>query len=431
MCIFVEMNSLSIRWVVTLGIISVLGIVTAQSFWVIKIWNAEERKLNQQIFVALKNVADRLAEHNHSMVPADQPVKQLTPDYYVVQVSEVIDANVLEHYLTTSLLDADIIADFEYAIYDCLSDKMVYGNRVSIINAEVSKSVDLTLPTYNRYTYYFGVFFPDKSNYVFSEMDTWFILSAVLLLVILFFGYTLMVILRQKRWSELQKDFINNMTHEFKTPIATINVSADVLRKPQISQDPQRIQNYAEIIKDQSLRLNSQVEKVLQIAKLEQKALGLRTERVDLIEELTKIQRTIGSHYEGKAEIATDFQDGTCFVQADPVHLSNVIHNLLDNAVKYSDLPARIALRTARSSQRERWVEVSIEDCGRGIPTEYLTKIFHKFVRVPTGNQHDVKGFGLGLYYVRRICKLHHWEISVRSKLNEGSCFTIVLPCSY
>ncbi|MEQ9439538.1 MAG: HAMP domain-containing sensor histidine kinase [Cyclobacteriaceae bacterium] len=428
------MNSVAIRWIVLLGIISILGIVGAQSFWVIKIWNAEERKLNQQIFVALKNVADKLAAHNHSMPPADQPVKQLTSDYYVVQVSEVIDANVLEHYLKSALVNADIMADFEYAIYDCRSDNLVYGNRVSILNAEIRESRDLILPTYNQYTYYFGVFFPDKSSYVFSEMDTWFILSAVLLLVLLFFGYTLMVILRQKRWSELQKDFINNMTHEFKTPIATINVAADVLRSPGIGQQTERLENYARIIKDQGIRLNGQVEKVLQLAKLEQKALQLHPEPIDLHRELEKIKESFLTHYEDKVMIETQFQERPCFIMADQVHISNVIHNLLDNAIKYSPQPAHITLRTSlktslKTSQRDSCIDVSIEDQGRGIPPDYLSRIFYKFVRVPTGNQHDVKGFGLGLYYVHRICKLHRWKITVHSELNRGSRFTISMPC--
>ena len=281
------------------------------------------------------------------------------------------------------------------------------------------------MPLYKKYTYYFGVYFPNKSSYVFSEMDTWFMLSAVLLLVILFFGYTLLVILRQKRWSELQKDFINNMTHEFKTPIATINVSADVLQTPSILDQPQRLQNYAQIIKEQSLRLNGQVEKVLQVAKLEQRALGLHPETLDLVKELDNICAGFRAHYEGQILLTTNFDNKYTGIAADPMHFRNVIQNLLDNAVKYSDSPAEILLRT---EQRDNKVHVVVEDQGRGIPSEYLTKVFHKFVRVPTGNQHNVKGFGLGLYYVKRICQLHRWKIEIQSELGKGTQFTIGIP---
>jgi len=423
--IFVPMKNIAIRWVVAFGIITVLGIVAAQSFWVIKIWNAEERKLNQQIYVALKEVAVQLADHYQSMTASGHPVKQMTEDYYVVEINDVVDSRVVEHYLKTALVKANVMADFEYAVYDCRKNQMVCGNRVSILNANVSERSTWGMPLYKKYTYYFGVYFPDKSSYVFSEMDTWFMLSAVLLLVILFFGYTLMVILRQKRWSELQKDFINNMTHEFKTPIATINVSADVLQTPSILEQPQRLQNYAQIIKEQSLRLNGQVEKVLQVAKLEQRALCLHTETLDLVEELSNICFGFRAHYEGQAVLKTQVDNKHLAIVADPMHFRSVIQNLLDNAVKYSDGLAEVSLRT---EQRDDRVYVTIEDQGWGIPAEYISKVFHKFVRVPTGNQHNVKGFGLGLYYVDKICKLHRWKIGIQSELGKGTQFTIGIP---
>ncbi|MGB3587496.1 MAG: HAMP domain-containing sensor histidine kinase [Tunicatimonas sp.] len=419
------MKNIAIRWVVAFGIIAVLGIVAAQSFWVIKIRNAEEQKLNQQIYVALKNAAAQLADHYQNMTTPGHPVKQISEDYYVVEINDMVDAQVLEHYLKNALIQANVMADFEYAVYDCRKNQMVYGNRVSILNANVSKRSNWGMPLYKKYTYYFGVYFPNKSSYVFSEMDTWFMLSAVLLLVILFFGYTLLVILRQKRWSELQKDFINNMTHEFKTPIATINVSADVLQTPSILDQPQRLQNYAQIIKEQSLRLNGQVEKVLQVAKLEQRALGLHPETLDLVKELDNICAGFRAHYEGQILLTTNFDNKYTGIAADPMHFRNVIQNLLDNAVKYSDSPAEILLRT---EQRDNKVHVVVEDQGRGIPSEYLTKVFHKFVRVPTGNQHNVKGFGLGLYYVKRICQLHRWKIEIQSELGKGTQFTIGIP---
>ncbi|MEM9673945.1 MAG: sensor histidine kinase [Cyclobacteriaceae bacterium] len=420
------MKNVAIRWVVALGIITVLGIVAAQSFWVIKIWNAEERKLNQQIYSALKEVAYQLANHSQSVVSTDHPVKQLSDDYFVVELTDIVDAKVLEHYLKTTLIEADVVADFEYAVYDCTQQKMVCGNRISIVNAGVSEPTNLGFPLYDKYTYYFGVYFPNKSSYVFSEMDTWFILSSVLLLVILFFGYSLLVILRQKRWSELQKDFINNMTHEFKTPISTINVSADVLQAPGIIEQPQRLNNYARIIKEQSLRLNGQVEKVLQVAKLEQRALCLHTEMVNLSHELQIILEEFQTRYPQEASIDLEVEEGILIV-ADPMHFRNVVQNLLDNAVKYSDVTAQIRLGTRT---HKKTVEVVIEDRGRGIPSEFVNKVFHKFVRVPTGNQHDVKGFGLGLYYVARICKLHCWKISIQSELGKGTLFKIEMPFS-
>jgi two-component system phosphate regulon sensor histidine kinase PhoR len=233
------------------------------------------------------------------------------------------------------------------------------------------------------------------------------------------------VILKQKRLSEVQRDFVNNMTHEFKTPIATIDVSADLIANPKILVKPEAIVNYANIIKTQNNRLKSQIEKVLQMAAMDRGKLKLNKEVIDLHQ---LVQEAVKSfNLKDQAEITVNLEaDDTCkCVMADKVHLTNIIYNLLDNAVKYVDGYPKIKIQT---HQVKNQITLSIQDNGIGIGKEHQRKVFEKFFRVPTGNVHNVKGFGLGLNYVKQIVKAHKWKINLASEIGKGSTFTITMP---
>ena len=419
------MTNQAIRTWVGFGALAVVSIIALQAYWMVYTWNTEDQQLNQRIFVALRSVSESLAAYNSNAVPPRQPVRQLSRNYYVVRVDDAIDANVLEHYLRTELAASNVLTSFEYVIYDCADDRMLYGNRVSLLNQRVSTAAPRTLPTYSDYTYYFGVVFPDKSAVLINRVQPWLWLSGGMLVVVTFFCYALVVMLRQKRLSELQADFINNMTHEFKTPIATINVSADVLINPQGTTAPERLRRYATIVKEQTLRLNEQVERVLDIAQLEQRDVPLQKEDTDIHQIITSVAESFSARYSSHLTLVINLQASSPVVSTDPFHLTNVLHNLVDNAIKYSPLSARVKITTWETRQG---IGVQVADEGVGIPPALLTKVFTKFFRVPTGNVHNVKGFGLGLYYVKQVCRLHHWKIAVESSLQQGSMFTITMP---
>ncbi len=234
------------------------------------------------------------------------------------------------------------------------------------------------------------------------------------------------VILRQKQLSETQKDFINNMTHEFKTPISTMGISADVLlNSPAVQAEPRLLQ-YAKIIKEQNQRLNHQVEKVLQLARIEKGNFQIKPEKIDLDGFLEQAIQGMQIQAEQKGGAITGrFNAPDCIIQADRLHLTNVVNNLLDNALKYCVAAPQVVVATQCSNGR---VSLSIKDNGIGIAKENTKKIFHKFYRVPTGNIHDVKGFGLGLYYVRNICQAHRWQLRVESMPGTGTDFQISIP---
>jgi two-component system phosphate regulon sensor histidine kinase PhoR len=411
---------------VILGTFAIIGIFVVQIYWMQKAWNISEKQFNQTIFIGLKNVAGKLSTFNQTVLPNENPVSQLSSNYFVVNVNSVIDANILDYYLRTEFDKLDIDIDYEYAIYDCHTDKMVYGNYISMNGKEKPIKPTNNLPKYNEYLYYFGVNFPSKSTYLTGYMTIWTIFSAILLISVIFFGYSIFIVLQQKRLSELQKDFINNMTHEFKTPISSINISADVITNPEIINDPQRLFNYGTIIKQENNRLNKQVEKVLQIARIEKSGFELKKEKINLNELIAHVAGNCKANNDKiNFSITTSLDESVKQINADKLHLSNILHNLLDNAVKYSGENPEIEIR---SKLINKTVVIEIEDHGPGISRDYQKKVFQKFYRIPTGNVHDVKGFGLGLYYVKSACQAHKWIINLESEPGKGSKFIIEIP---
>lgn len=415
------MSRLTLRIVIVLAAVSILGITAIQVYWVRRAFDLKENQFNQDVTRALTNVSTKILDITKTPSPANNPVKQLSTNYFVVLVNGPIDNNLLEFLLVTEFEKRNLPTDFEFGVYDCVEKCMKGGNSVSpkrIVPVNFSE-----LPTWQNDGYYFGVRFPMVEANLISQMGIWGFSSAVLLIVIFFFIYTLLVILKQRRLSEIQKDFINNMTHEFKTPLSTIAISTAVLKDPNIVQTPERLLNYATIIENENQRLKQQVERVLQMARLEKEDIGLKKEIYDvheLIQEAAK-NNSISS----KATLSLSLQAKNSTVLADKLHLINVLFNLFDNAIKYNQQAPMISIYTYNVNGS---IGINIQDNGIGIRPEDQRKIFYRFYRVPTGNLHDVKGFGLGLSYVKLIVEAHKGKISVSSEPGNGSCFSIVLP---
>jgi two-component system, OmpR family, phosphate regulon sensor histidine kinase PhoR len=417
------MKNSRIRLVLVLGIFAILGIISVQVYWLTKAFDIKERQFNQTIHIALQNVAENVSTHYDGSLSNEDIVVQLSSDYFVVNINDVIDANVLEYYLTNEFKKLKIDLDFEYAIYDCGSDKMVYGNYVSFEEGMTRAMPSGNLPTYDEYIYYFGVKFPTKTNFVISNIRLSLLFSIILSLAVVFFGYAMYVILQQKRLSELQTDFINNMTHEFKTPIASIGLSAEVLSKNEKLKEDSRLMNYVKIIKEQTDRLNNQVEQVLQIAKIQQNNPDLNKEEVDLADLTQSVIRSAALSYEKKGgRIDFESTEESVFVYADKHHLTNILYNILDNSLKYN---VNNPIASVSITRQDAKILLTIKDNGIGIDKKHLKHIFERFYRVPTGNVHDVKGFGLGLFYVKRIVDLHGWKILLESEKNKGTKISI------
>ena len=272
------------------------------------------------------------------------------------------------------------------------------------------------------------VHFPDINSYIFSSIK--FMIPSVFFTLILLvtFIITLVIVFRQKRYNEIKNDFVNNMTHELKTPIASISLATQMLNDDSVTKSEKMRKHLVGVITDETKRLRFLVEKVLQMSMFDRKKSSFKKKHLDLNEMVESIANSFSlrvEHTGGKINVDIGAVDSDIYV--DEVNFQNVIFNLMDNAVKYrkTDEPVNIYLKTWND---DKWLYLSVHDTGKGIKKDDLKKIFEKFYRVGTGNVHDVKGFGLGLAYVKKVVDLHDGEIKVDSEYGKGSTFTIKLP---
>ena len=434
------MSRNTLRLIVILATLCIVGIAVTQIYWVRRAFDLKEEALTRELNSALFNVAQQIFTINNVPAPVANPVKQLSTNYFVVMVNGEIDVSLLELLLKQEFEKRNVKLDFEYGIYNCMSEQMVYGNYIAMEAA--SKEQKGNLPKWKDQTYYFGVQFPTREAHLVNQMGIWSFSTLVLLLVVVFFAYTLFVIFKQKRLGEIQKDFINNMAHEFKTPISTIAISADVLKDPQTIHQPERQLNYITIIQNENNRLKQQVDRVLQAARLNNDDSGLKKEMLDvnslIREAVTSFDLAVRE--KGGSICITIAESIT--VKGDKLHLINAIGNVLDNAIKYCNQAPGINITTSKSTMFLKsgyWrpgnkklaaVAISIADNGIGISKENQKRIFQQFYRVPTGNVHNVKGFGIGLHYVKLIAGAHGGKVTVESEIGKGSKFTITLPAA-
>jgi len=413
----------TIRLIIVLGVLSISGIIAVQAYWVKRAFDLQNQQFRQTVMVALRNVANHISKA-YKLSSIDNPVSEYSSDYYVVNLRTPLDEQVLEHYLKEEFKRNNLKTDFEYGIYDCDTDKIVYGAFINA-NYEADAKNPVILPKTDKFLNYFGVKFPERKSYLTSKLDFWIISSFITLVVTAFFGYSMFVILKQKRLSEVQRDFINNMTHEFQTPISTIRVATDVLAQQKILDQPERLKKYVNIIRQENNRLKNQVEAVLATARIGKGNIELDIQLQEIHSLIVEV--TEGVRAELEDGLSLDLKAERTSIYADRMHLMNVVRNLIDNAVKYSPKPPDISITTKNEGNN---LVLEIVDKGIGIPREYVSKIFDKFYRVPTGNLHNVKGFGLGLSYVKEIVKSHKWTIEVDSEYNMGTTFRIVISQS-
>jgi two-component system, OmpR family, phosphate regulon sensor histidine kinase PhoR len=419
------MSNRSIQWVIGFGVLAILAILAGQAYFFYKAFDLRERQTVQSFKISLQTVAENISQYNKSTLP-DNIIHQFSPDYYIVDINNRIDPWILEHYLRTELSRRHLSIDFEYAIYNCDDDRMVYGNYVSLDEKENVKNKLEYWPKYEEGLYYFGVHFPGLRSYVLSEMQLWYFFTAILVVVIIFFGYSMMIILQQKKLSDVQRDFINNMSHEFRTPLTSIGLATDVLGEEGPGGDPERFNKYAVILKEQVLLLQKKVDKILQQAETEHKFFRLNKERIllmELTEEVADEFKPATEHRNGRLEIVN--LAGNPVIFADRYHLSGILINLIDNALKYTDNPPLVTITIVEKPGRYLF---KVADTGSGIEKKYFRKVFMPFFRVPSGNIHNVKGSGLGLSYVKKICNLHRWKIKIESKPGIGTGITITIP---
>ena len=337
------------------------------------------------------------------------------------------DINKLVHKY---FIEKGIDAEYSFAIKDGTNEYVIWSDNFNEKDKKTVYSVRLFPNDIFNSEYYLDVALKNKTSIIFDRL--WVLAAASLvitLIILLIFTMTLLIIFKQKRLSDIKNDFVSNMTHELKTPISTISLAAQMLEDTSISPERKNIESISRIIKSETTRLSTQVEKVLQTAIFDQGIIKLNKRELDINGILDKIYKNFIIQVEkenGKLEINLAAQSST--ITADEVHFTNVLINLLENALKYRKNIPEIKIDTYN---KDNYLYISISDNGIGINNENQKRIFDKFYRVPTGNVHNVKGFGLGLSYVKKIVDEHEGRITVTSKIDKGSEFLIKIPLIY
>lgn len=340
---------------------------------------------------------------------------------------ERADSTVIKNCLRTELANNGVNVPFVFGIYN-VKGNLVYSTD-GFKNTGAKDSYSIPLFSNTDMYYMMKVEFPTKKNYIFSSVR--FIIPTLTLTVILLvvFLFTIILAFRQKKLTEMKTDFINNMTHELKTPISTISLAGQMLSDPTVRKSPASLQHLSDVICDESKRLRFQVEKVLQMSVFDKTGSALKFVSVnanDIIHSVVNTFKIKVEKYGGS--ISTNLEADNATVRVDEMQFTNVIFNLLDNAVKYMDSDREPQLKIKTSDVGGNKLKIEITDNGIGIKREDLKRIFEKFYRVNTGNLHDVKGFGLGLAYVKKMITLFGGTISVESEYGKGSSFAIILP---
>ncbi len=341
-------------------------------------------------------------------------------------IQERVNRDMLDASLAKTFEEGGIKLPFEFGVYD---------SRGILVTSTTSFKKDNATSGYQKHLFpndvhpkanYVLVYFPKRPNFIMESMGM--VLPTVIftLVMILSSILTLVIIVRQKKLDEIKNDFINNMTHEFKTPISTISLASQMLKDSTVSKTPATLQHISGVIQDESKRLSFQVEKVLQMAIFEKGKASLKTKELDINELVHGVVNSFRIKIETKnGKIVEKLEAKNALAHVDEVHFTNVIFNLLDNALKYRRGTPFFQIKTWN---RGAGLVISVQDNGLGISKDNLKRIFEKFYRVPTGNIHNVKGFGLGLSYVKKIVEDHSGTIKAESELNVGTKFEIFIP---
>ncbi len=469
--------------------ISMIGIGVIQLMWFKSSVQQDEKNFDDKVSIALAIVKERLLEDAHktdivmrkyreyqkgktkkrflfnqintykSILNSAKNKKEKTQYNFEISSTEMlinpyaflerINKNHLASYIKHEIEQQGIDLKYDYGVYSNKSESFIImnGHFLAQIGSTQNKSHAMTgnalfnsnyqislfnSPSNigdnnNKVPGYLKIYFPDKDRWLWSSVMNSLILSLLFTGLVLFaFGYTIYVVQRQKQISEMKTDFINNMTHEFKTPIATISLAADSIGSPKILGSQEKVMRFTNIIKQENKRMLSQVEKVLQMAMLDKKTIQLKLTDIDIHQIITEAVDHASLKIEKRdGQLTKNLNAEKHIIKADRTHISNIVHNLLDNAEKYSPDTLDITIATINN---KNGIIIDITDKGLGMSKDQVKNIFEKFYRVHTGNIHNVKGFGLGLSYVKALVEAHNGTISVKSEKSKGSTFSISLP---
>jgi len=408
------MKNRHLRRVILLGTVVLAGLFLVQMYWFSKAFDVAEKQFDHSIQIALLKVADS--------VSGAAEVKKLSSNFFFVSTESSLHNETLDTLLRIELLKRDLALDYELGIYNADDDTLVYGQYVEATKKHLLEKEKMKHGLAGR-DKNFAVYFPDKKSYVIARLDIWIFSTLVLVLMMFFFAYAIATLLRERKFGELKNDFINNMTHEFKTPVTNIGITGEIIKK-KVSREA-GVDVYLDILLKENEKLRQKIDQVLLGASVDH-FVNPSLERVDVHKLISECADAFALKVrERHGKIQLSFNARSSFILGDRDLLTQAINNVIDNAEKYSPGPPHIVVKTR---DHRNGLEIDIVDNGMGIPEKMREKVFDKFFRVQTGNVHNVKGFGLGLNFVKNVVRSHEGRIRLFSQLNKGTEVKIVLP---
>jgi len=421
------MKKKTIVLIIVITTLSLAGILLTQIYWVNTAFKLKEDQFDNSVRIAIKSVINQFVQ-NKSDSTFQKKLIELSCRKTKHSITDYIESKTLDSLLSSELLCMDIKSDYYFGIYSKYNSKFVLGNyqghKPELLDSQYQFSLASIFKPGN---YYFSVLFTNKTHILLHQLELWLFLSILFLIILIIsFISVISAMLKQKKISEIKSDFINNMTHELKTPIATTSLAAEMIQRDEVIINPSKIKKYTSIILDENSRLQNQVEQILQVAILESSNQQFKIRKInvnELIEDAATSFELIINKRNIKFELTNDAPNP--YIMGDKIHMLNLLYNLIDNAIKYTLNNPKISVCTWNENNS---IVISVKDNGIGISKEHQQNIFKNLYRVPTGDIHEVRGFGLGLYYVKTIINEFNGTIEITSELGKGSIFEVLIP---
>ncbi|MBC7423879.1 MAG: hypothetical protein H7334_10550 [Ferruginibacter sp.] len=421
------MRSATLKWILLSITVIIALIIVAQLFWLKRVYTLEEQQFSAAVAKSIRGLYEDVKIADNPSFQVKQVIERIDPNTFLVKLDSIPHKDSLPAHLSNEFEDFDVWTDCYAAVYSAKNNDFRYQFYLSTAASRYPENESISLSPIKKNYDYLLLNFPHRSKYIIHEMLFWIVTAVSLLLVLIGLSISLIYLYKQKFLNELQKDFVNNFTHEFKTPLAVMKIASDVLTKPSITTQPARLLKYGTVIKEQTEHLQSQVERLLTTATGDNKHILVRKEPCELNEliqhALDKLEPLI---HNKNAIVHFMPADSGPIINADRVHLQLVVINLIENSIKYSNGIPYIAIEVQK--EENEIYSISIKDKGIGIEEKNFKYLFKKFYRVPTGNVHQVNGFGLGLNFVKKIIDAHDGKIVIKSVPGVGTEIKILLP---
>jgi two-component system, OmpR family, phosphate regulon sensor histidine kinase PhoR len=416
-----SIRSSTVRLGIFISALIITVIVIFQLVWLKRVYRFEQKEFDISVLKAIRGVYEDLDLYNSYNL--NELVERPEQHLYLARIKLPVNYDSLESYLQFDLEDFDIYTNCSVGVYESARNKYVYSN--TLLAAGTHDKTNPSVPVLKRNYNYLALYFPNRQKYILYEMNSWIISSIILLIVLIVCGGSLYFFYRQKSLNEIQKDFVQNFTHEFKTPVATLALAAETLENKTIIEKPEKLATYAGIVKYQADYMHKQIEKLLKFAHTESGRLHLEKKPVDVHELLREsITHLMPLIQQKKADLQLKLDANKSSLLADKDYMIIMITNLIENAIKYSRQP----VITVTTLNKPGFFVLAIADNGIGIEKTKMKKLFRKFYRIQNNEEYTAKGFGIGLTFVKKIIRAHKGRISVESIAGKGSTFTVELP---